>query len=174
MSADAERTGAPTGSVTPTGFRWAEARRIFHAAFKVKETRVPARPDRPPGPGHLFRFGQHGMAFYLGCAGCLLLREQFHFSAVISSAMIGLAGTFIPFPDSHEPLSLQAIVYAGSFAGMCSPLLLASQPMILFASACGALSYLFLRPRFLGFGGKLGASAFVVSLVLLLIFALLR
>ncbi len=114
------------------------------------------------------------MAFYLGCAGCLLLREQFHFSAVISSAVIGLAGTFIPFPDSHEPLSMQAIVYAGSFAGMCSPLLLASQPVILFASACGALSYLFLRPRFLGFGGKLGASAFVVSLVLLLLFALLR
>jgi len=122
-----------------------------------------------PGPGHLLLYSRHFTAFFLGCAACLLLREQFHLSAVISSAAVGLAGTFIPFPDSHKPHSLQAIIYAGSFAGMCSPHLLAGTHLILFASACGALSYLFLQPRFTGFGGKLGASAFVVSLLLLLV-----
>ena len=170
MPGSSTRAGALAGLAT----RWSGVRWTLREVLPAQARWAIDHHARLPSSHHLLLYSRHLVAFYLGCAACLLLREQFQLSAVISSAVVGLAGTFIPFPESHNPRSLHAIVYAGSFAGMCSPALLAGTHLILFASACGALSYLFLQPRFAGFGGKLGASAFVVSLLLLLLSLLLR
>jgi hypothetical protein len=108
-------------------------------------------------------------AFYLGCLSCFLLQTEARLSAVISSALVGLVATFIPFPKRFDGKSMQGAIYAGTFAGMCSQDILSGHPYILIISLIGALIYVLTKPHLNGFGGKLGAVAFVSSLVLLLI-----
>jgi len=118
---------------------------------------------------HLGLFARKFAAFYLGCATCCLLQNHFHLSPVLVSASVGLAGTFIPIPTRYDRTGIEAAIFTGSFAGMCSPVLLNGNLKILLASALGALIYILVRPHYQGFGGKLGAVAFAVSLVLFLI-----
>ncbi len=108
-------------------------------------------------------------AIYLGCFSCCLLRLHAHVPAVAASAAVGLAGTFLPFPERFDRKSIQAAIYAGSFVGMSAPELLSAHAYILLASAVGAIVYVLARPHFNGFGGRLGAIALVSSLALLLI-----
>jgi uncharacterized membrane protein YeaQ/YmgE (transglycosylase-associated protein family) len=107
-------------------------------------------------------------AFYGGCLACYLLQRNAHLSAVAASALAGLLGTLIPSPG------IQGAIYAGSFAGMCSQEILGGHLQVFFLSAVGAAVYLWAKPRFTGFGGKLGAVAFVSSLCLLAVLFLAR
>jgi hypothetical protein len=99
--------------------------------------------------------------FYAGCVSCFLLQRQFHLSAVIASAGVGLLGSLVPEVDA------QALIYSGSFAGMCSEEILSSHLQILFLSLVGGAIFIVAKPHFKGMGGKMGAIAFVTSLFLL-------
>ncbi|EPZ49416.1 hypothetical protein M902_0898 [Bacteriovorax sp. BAL6_X] len=75
---------------------------------------------------------------------------------MIASAIIGLIASLIPMRTT-----LQAAVYSGSFAGMCSSSLVSNYWEILGISLIGAILYFYTLRIFQGFGGKLGAIAFV-------------
>ena len=98
-------------------------------------------------------------AFYFACMACLALQIQLGLSAVAASALLGLVGSFIPL--------LSAIIYIGSFAGMCAPVHLDSPYQLLVISLIGSTIYLFTKNRFVGFGGKMGTIAFASSLCLI-------
>ncbi len=100
--------------------------------------------------------------FYIACLSCWLLQTQFDFSPVLASALIGFAGSF--YPNS----GVQAVLYAGSFAGMCAPEHLASEYAIFGISVFGSSLYLFSKPHLKGFGGKLGTIAFISSVIIIL------
>lgn len=108
-------------------------------------------------------------AFYLGCLGCYLLQVQAHLSAVTASASVGLFATFLPLPARLDKKRIQAAVYAGTFAGMCSQEILSGHPHILIVSFIGALIFVLAKSHFNGIGGKLGAIAFISSVLLMLI-----
>jgi len=101
----------------------------------------------------------------LGAYGTFQLQKM-GLSPVIASCIIGLIGALIGYGWGNEDISM--VIFAGSFVGMTS-ITLASVPVILIAGlGCGLLYWLSL-PLFEGFGGKLGALAFIsLSLVLFL------
>lgn len=101
-------------------------------------------------------------AFYFACLTCWILQTQFGFSPVLSSALIGFSGSFVP----HK--GVQAVIYAGSFAGMCSPEYLNTDGTIFVMSIVGSSVYLFSKPHFTGFGGRLGTIAFISSVVVIM------
>jgi hypothetical protein len=99
--------------------------------------------------------------FYAGCVSCFLLQRQVHLSAVVASAAVGLLGSLVPEVEA------QALIYSGSFAGMCSEEILSSHLQVLFLSLVGGAIFIVAKPHFKGMGGKMGAIAFVSSLFLL-------
>lgn len=101
-------------------------------------------------------------AFYLACFVCWWLQVTYGLSPVLASAMIGFLGSF--YPDK----GIQAVIYAGSFAGMCSPEHLESPYAMLMVSILGSSLYLISKPHLSGFGGKLGTIAFISSFVLIM------
>ena len=109
------------------------------------------------------------LSFYLGCFSCVLLQTQFRLSAVLSAALVGFIGSFYSFSRIVPKEKIRAVIYAGAFAGMCAPEHLIRHEYILLISILGTLIYLVGRPHFNGFGGKLGAIAFISSLFLILI-----
>ena len=117
----------------------------------------------------VFLYFRKFAAFYLGCLFCYLLQVDGHLSPVTSSALVGLIATFIPLPARLDKKSIYAAVYAGTFAGMCSQEILAGHPHILIISMIGAAIFVAAKSRFNGIGGKLGAMAFISSLIFMLI-----
>lgn len=108
-------------------------------------------------------------AFFLGCYCCIFLREFFSLNAVIASCLIGLLGTFIPVSRFGNTRNIQATIYAGSFAGMCSAGVLSGSLQIFLLSLFGGAFFIISENIFHGIGGKLGAIAFIsVSLVYLI------
>jgi len=59
------------------------------------------------------------ITFFMGFISCFVMHTTFNVPLVISAALTGLIGSFIPFPKSVKNHPYAAI-YAGSFAGMCS------------------------------------------------------
>ncbi|MAD05071.1 MAG: hypothetical protein CMK65_15810 [Pseudoalteromonas sp.] len=88
-----------------------------------------------------------------------MLHDQANVALVLSAAVTGLVGTFIPFPArfGNHPY---AAIYAGSFAGMCSSSLIDSYWELSFISLIGACLYMLTMNLFAGFGGRLGSVAF--------------
>ena len=113
------------------------------------------------------------LAFYLGCFCCHFLQVAGGLSAVTAAAALGFAVTFIPLPSTFNPKGVHAAFYAGTFAGMCSSEIIVSHPHILIVSLIGAGIYVAMKPYFTGLGGKLGAVAFISSLLLILAKAIL-
>ncbi|EQC45997.1 hypothetical protein [Bacteriovorax sp. Seq25_V] len=108
-------------------------------------------------------------AFFLGCYCCVLLREYFGLNAVISSCLVGLFGTFLPVQKFGNKSRIEAAIYAGSFAGMCSAGVLSGALQIFLLSILGGTFFLLTENILHGLGGKLGTIAFIsVSLVYLI------
>ena len=105
-------------------------------------------------------------AFFIACYCCSLLQTQFAFSAVLATATVGFVGSFYHFSRWVEKQGIHAVIYSGAFAGMCSPKYLSSPQYVALVSVIGAAIYLFTKPHLRGFGGKLGAIAFVSTLLL--------
>ena len=99
------------------------------------------------------------ITFFLGFVACFAMHTTFALPLVISAALTGLIGSFIPFPARYKNHPYAAI-YAGSFAGMCSTNLISNYWEIAIISAIGAVLYTLTLNVFAGFGGRLGSIAF--------------
>lgn len=113
------------------------------------------------------RFIVKFMAFFIGCYGCFVLREQTGLTPVVSSALVGLLGSFIPFPKSFNGKGIHDAIYCGSFAGMCSLSYLSTVSSFVVISGLGSFVYLLTVPYFKGHGGKFGSMAFITFLLFL-------
>lgn len=109
----------------------------------------------------------------MGCYSCWLLQSLFGWTAILAAATVGLMGTFIPAPSLLDHRGVQAAIYAGTFAGMCSPNILENPWHILIVSFFGTILYFFTKPHLKGFGGKLGTIAFFSSMLLVMVKALI-
>lgn len=102
----------------------------------------------------------------LGALGTFQLQKM-GLSPVVASCIVGLLGALIGTLIKSEDLSM--VIFAGSFVGMTT-VSIASFPIMLLAGlACGIL-YLLAEPVFVGYGGKLGALAFISVGVVLFLF----
>lgn len=100
----------------------------------------------------------------LGAVGAFQLQKA-GLSPVVASCIVGLLGALVGYFMNTEDVAM--VIFAGSFVGMTT-FSIASLPIILLAGlACGIL-YLLSEPFFVGYGGKLGAIAFIsVAIVFL-------
>ena len=106
----------------------------------------------------------------LGAIGTYQLQKT-GLSPVIASCIVGLAGAFIGYLLKNEDLSM--VIFAGSFVGMTT-VAIASTPLILIAGlACGTL-YWASTQVFDGYGGKLGALAFISVGIVMTLFWLIE
>lgn len=105
------------------------------------------------------------IAFFIGCFLCTYLQKEFGFSPVLASAVVGFVGTFYHFSSAVENSGIHSVIYAGSFAGMCSLDNLPTHWHVFFISVIGTFLYLLLKPHMTGFGGKLGVIALLSSLI---------
>lgn len=99
------------------------------------------------------------ITFFIGCLSCFILHTTLALPIVVSAALTGLIGSFIPFPARYQNHPY-ASIYAGSFAGMCSTNLISNYWEIAIISAIGAVLYTLTLNVFAGFGGRLGSIAF--------------
>jgi hypothetical protein len=106
-------------------------------------------------------------AFFGGCLACYLFQVRAGISPVMSAALTGFIGSFLHFPKLYEKKGLHAAIYSGSFAGMCSLELVKHPGHVLYLSLIGTSIYLLLKPKFNGFGGKLGTVSFIASIIFL-------
>ncbi len=81
----------------------------------------------------------------------------FELSIVLASCLIGLFGHFLA-------RKYEAAIYCGSFAGMVSVILFGFFEVLVLALIC-AFIYILTKPLLSGYGGKLGAIAFMSSLI---------
>ena len=83
--------------------------------------------------------------------------------AVISSAAVGVLGSFFPenFPTKHKGISIRTAIYCGSFIGMGSILVNNHYLFIAFAGLISGIYFCITSNWLNGFGGKLGTLAFV-------------
>lgn len=104
-----------------------------------------------------------------GCIGAIgtFQLQKMGMSPVVASCVVGLLGAFVGYGMKNEDLAM--VIFAGSFVGMTT-VTIASLPIILIAGlVCGVLYWLAL-PLFDGYGGKLGALAFISVGIILLLF----
>ncbi|MGH1467560.1 MAG: hypothetical protein ACRBBP_01595 [Bdellovibrionales bacterium] len=97
----------------------------------------------------------------LGFYACIFL-QAFDVPPVLSSVLVGLAGSFLPTSKKYSSKELIACIYTGSFAAMsASPLSLKIEFIIL--PILISASYLIFSRFCRGFGGKLGTIAFLAT-----------
>lgn len=106
------------------------------------------------------------VAFYAGCFFCIYLQKEFQLSPVLASSLVGFAGSFYQFSKIVEKSGIHAVIYSGSFAGMCSLDNLPTHLHVFTISIIGTLFYFLLKSHLTGFGGKLGVIALLSSLVM--------
>lgn len=115
------------------------------------------------------RFLQVIFFFSMGLIGCWALNQYLNWSLFVSSALVGLIGSFIPTSKTLNNHDTSAIIYAGSFAGMSSVSIIPHPAYLIVLGMIGGFTYYKFTPYFIGLGGKLGTIAFISSLSLLLI-----
>lgn len=113
------------------------------------------------------------LCFYLGCVLCYELQRLLGVTPVMASVLVGFSGTLFAFPPELEKSQLQSMIYAGSFAGMCSASHLPGHDHIFWISFLGTTIYFILKPHFTGFGGKLGVVALLSVFVMIFMKSLL-
>lgn len=107
-----------------------------------------------------------------GCLGAIgtFQLQKVGLSPVVASCGVGLLGALFGYLMKNEDLAM--VIFAGSFVGMTT-VSIATIPIMLIAGlACGIL-YVLAEPIFVGFGGKLGAIAFVSVGIVLGLFMIL-
>lgn len=93
---------------------------------------------------------------FFGVIVTYLLAHQLNISAVIASSFIGVLGYYL-FPKNS------VAIYCGSFAGMVSSYLFNYYEVGFISIVCGVL-FVFLKPVYNGYGGKLGSTAFIATM----------
>ncbi len=107
--------------------------------------------------------------FFGGCWLCFFLQSHLRFSSVLAAASIGFFGTLIPKNPRLDPLHIQATIYTGTFVAMGSAIDQTSLWHLLLVSTIGTTVYFLMDRRLKGLGGKLGAIAFISTLLSLLL-----
>lgn len=87
-------------------------------------------------------------------------------NSVIVSAAIGLLGSFLPATQLVDKNALHAAIYTGTFAGMCSTVVVITPAEIAVVGLFAGMLYVATKPLFSGIGGKLGSIAFIACLVM--------
>lgn len=108
------------------------------------------------------------LAFFVGVFTCFTLHHSFSVPVVVSAALTGLLGSFLPHSSRFQDHP-HAAVYTGAFAGMCSGEVIQSNAELALVCIVGAFIYSLARNYFVGIGGKLGAIAFVSVVSVLLV-----
>lgn len=118
----------------------------------VRESRIlnRLRPRSPLSKPALLDF----LGVVVGAWVTYLLSVDLELGPVIASALVGLLGGLVLPTQS-------AAIYCGSFAGMSSAALLANGVEMLLAAVVAGLVYVLASGTLAGFGGKLGTTAFV-------------
>lgn len=102
----------------------------------------------------------------LGAMGAVstFMLQRYGLPAVAASSLVGLmgAGVGVLVADTSFP----AVIFAGSFAGMTA-LRLGSVPLIFAAGALTGLMFALTQHMFAGYGGRLGATAFIATVMIL-------
>ena len=99
--------------------------------------------------------------FVIGAGTTFLMKEKLKFSAVLASAIAGLAGALLlPLLHGDQGTVLAVGLFCGTFVGMSSVDRLFNFRCILLAGLLGAIVFSYTQPYFTGLGGKLGAIAF--------------
>lgn len=107
--------------------------------------------------------------FFFSASICLLLHSQLNLSSIYALSLVGFAGTFLKSKKFIEADELHRIIYAGSFAGSST---IEFENIYFFFPVLSLIAMaIFNSTRFLanGFGGKLGAIAFISVLITLFI-----
>lgn len=104
----------------------------------------------------------------LGAFGTYQLQKA-GLSPVVASCIVGLAGALIGYLLKNEDLSM--VIFAGSFVGMTTITIASTTLIVIAGLACGTL-YWASTHLFDGYGGKLGALAFISVAIVVLLFSL--
>lgn len=103
--------------------------------------------------------------FLAGCLACFYLQARWQITPVVSAALVGLLGTFIPESKRIAQTHIHATIYSGAFVAMGSRGVDAGLGQIVVVSIIGSSIYFVLRSHFNGMGGRLGLIAFISSLL---------
>ncbi|WP_223177616.1 hypothetical protein [Psychroflexus maritimus] len=106
----------------------------------------------------------------LGAAATYMLHKN-GLSVVVASCIVGLLGALFGHLFNLPHLAL--VVFAGTFVGMTSTNLASLGLVVLGGLVCGIIYILSLK-LFVGFGGKLGTTAFLSTLFVWGLFYLLQ
>ena len=107
--------------------------------------------------------------FLGGCWFCFYLQSKWHLSSVLASALIGFLATLIPRNPRLDQAHVQATVYTGTFVAMGSQINQAWGWQLLLVSAVGTSIYFIVDKHLKGLGGKMGAIAFISTLLSLIL-----
>src|SRR6056297_973153 len=112
---------------------------------------------------HLLRLHQKDFLIILFCVigaiAAYIINVYVGLGAIIASAIIGLLGViFLP--------KYAVAIYCGSFVGMVSPLVLHDFYHVLLAASMAGFILMLSERVYQGYGGKLGATAFIPWLIL--------
>lgn len=87
-------------------------------------------------------------------------------NSVIVSAAVGLVGTLLPSTQLIDKEDLHCAIYTGSFAGMCSTVVVITPAEIAIVGLLTGALLIVSKSLFTGLGGKLGSIAFIACLVM--------
>ena len=114
---------------------------------------------------------QYGLMMLIGAFGALLtffLQKQ-GLSSVLSSCLVGLLGVLVSYLTKYD--AFMYVCFAGSFVGMTA-ISIGTYPIILASGAVCGLIFHTSKNLFVGYGGKMGTSAFISVAICFLIISI--
>lgn len=112
---------------------------------------------------------QYGLMIVIGSFGALVtffLQKQ-GLSSVFSSCLVGLLGVAVSYLTKYD--AFMYVCFAGSFVGMTA-VSLGTYPLIILSGALCGFIFHASKNLLVGYGGKMGTSAFIsVSICFLII-----
>lgn len=125
--------------------------------------------NKEAGLGSLLKARSHTLVLFtscfLSCLSCVLLQKQFGFSSILASALVGLAGSFVPKATMYNFKEVRALIYTSSFAAMTSITHLDGVFQIVILSMLTGSVFMATKQLFQGIGGKMGTTAFISVLI---------
>jgi hypothetical protein len=97
------------------------------------------------------------LSVIVGAVAAFFANIELGHGGVIGSSIVGITSAVV------VP-SYAVAMFCGSFIGMASPAVFASYPQLLLAAAVSAVIFVWAQDVFIGFGGKLGTTAFAGSI----------
>lgn len=109
----------------------------------------------------------------LGAIATVFISEFFQTSTVIASSVSTLCFVLLGFSKKEQLQKFSMMFYVGSFIGMTSSSKLSEYYQFLLASFFAVIIFKLVENRFIGLGGKLGAIAFLSSLISWILFGVI-